>query len=273
MVDGITIPSVSSSLVPTSGRLTTQEKADLERDGFVVREDVFGADDLAVLRTASEDLVDELVRRKNGVGRMRLGSYVFEPETTSGVTIKWEGDTDVVLGIEPFAHFHKVFAEYGLDARFTEPAKDIVGADEVMLFTEKLNLKRAHTGGPVVLHQDYPYWVGVSDDIDRIMTTMLLLDDSDLENGCLEVVPGSHAEGVQPGKKEWGFGANEIDPDVYDTARLVPVPLSAGSMVMFGPRLVHRSLNNHSDRDRRALLYSYQPVGLKTLREYLTPTA
>ena len=259
--------------MPTSGRLSPDEKTALERDGFVVREGVFGADDLDVLRTASEELVAELVRRKTGVARMRLGSYVFEPEVTSEVTIKWEGDTDVVMGIEPFAHFHQVFADYGMDPRFTEPAKDFVDADEVMLFTEKLNLKRAHTGGPIVLHQDYPYWVGVSDDIDRIMTTMLLLDDSDLENGCLEVVPGSHAEGVQPGKKEWGFGANEIDPEVFETSRLVPMPLKAGSMVMFGPRLVHRSLNNHSDRDRRALLFSYQPAGSRTLRQFLTTAA
>ncbi len=38
--------------------------------------------------------------------------------------------------------------------------------------------------------------------------------------------------------------------------------MPAGSVVFFGSLLVHRSLPNRSDKDRRALLYSYQPAGL-----------
>jgi ectoine hydroxylase len=52
-----------------------------------------------------------------------------------------------------------------------------------------------------------------------------------------------------------------MDMDAFDLSRLQPLETRAGSVVFFGAFLVHRSLPNRSDRDRRALLYSYQPAG------------
>ena len=124
-----------------------------------------------------------------------------------------------------------------------------------------------------MLHQDYPYWVDQVDDLDRVMTTMLLLDDSNRENGCLQVVPGSHRLGVQPGKSTAGFGKFEIDPKHFDTSKLVPVELAAGDLVMFGPLLVHCSEPNRSEHDRRALLYTYQPAGNRHTLEGFRPLA
>ena len=63
-----------------------------------------------------------------------------------------------------------------------------------------------------------------------------------------------------------GFGQNAMDPAAFEQS-LVPVEAPAGSIVFFGAFLVHRSRINRSDKDRRALLYSYQPAGLKTSYE------
>jgi ectoine hydroxylase-related dioxygenase (phytanoyl-CoA dioxygenase family) len=95
----------------------------------------------------------------------------------------------------------------------------------------------------------------------RVCTALIYLDDATVENGCLEVVPGSHKEGLPTRKDVEGFGSREIDLAKYDLKRLVPVEAKAGSVVFFGGFLVHRSLPNKSDTDRRALLYSYQPAG------------
>jgi hypothetical protein len=241
-------------------RLTEEEKADYKRDGFVIRRGVFEEHELEEMRRAGDEVIEQLIAIRHGQ-RLPAGSYTFELEATTDVVIKWEGDSDVVQGIEPFAHFHPTFERYGLDERFLEPARDILGVEDIGLFTEKLNYKRARHGGKVALHQDYPYWVGTVDDLDRIMTTMLLLDDSTVENGCLYVVPGSHEWGVQPGKDVADFGKFEMDDDAFDLSLLVPVELAAGDMVMFGPLMIHRSQPNPSDKDRRALLYTYQPAG------------
>ena len=243
--------------------MTEPEWESYRRDGFIVRRSVFDETDLTELRTASEEVIAQIVAHRQG-RRLPAGSYTFELARTSNTIIKWEGDTDVVHGIEPFVHLHPTFQKYAEDPRFVEISKDLVGAEDVGLFTEKLNYKRARAGGPVVLHQDHPYWTDSVDDIDHIVTIMLLLDDSDETNGCLEVVPGSHLGGVHPGKDVEGFASNEIDDTTFDMSRLVPCPLAAGDFVAFGPDLIHRSQPNRSEGDRRAFLYTYQPAGLRT---------
>ena len=96
----------------------------------------------------------------------------------------------------------------------------------------------------------------------RMATAMIFLDDATLENGCLEVGPGTHRVGKHPQRRDAdGFGSLEMDTGIFDLGRLVPLEVPAGTVAFFGAFLVHRSLPNRSDGDRRALLYTYQPEG------------
>jgi len=166
----------------------------------------------------------------------------------------------VVHGIEPFAHLSPELEQWGYDPRFVDPSADIVGEEPIALFTEKLNLKRPHVGGPNPFHQDFPYWDGYADDATAIMTALLFLDPASLENGTLQVVPGSHKQGKWKTRTDRDmFGNLEMDPAVVADVAPVAVEVPAGSVIFFGPFLVHKSDPNTSDRDRRALLYSYQP--------------
>ena len=86
------------------------------------------------------------------------------------------------------------------------------------------------------------------------------LDDTDRQNGCLWVIPGSHKSGVL-----WPMGPNE-DPRIsgpsqsaynhpFREEEAVPVEMKAGSVVFFNGYLLHRSLDNvTTDRFRRALV-------------------
>jgi phytanoyl-CoA hydroxylase len=248
-------------------RLSREERQTYDRDGFIVRRGTFGREDIEALRTAAEELVADVQRSATAIKR-RHGSYTFQTHVEQALTVKWESGKSVVLGLEPFVHLSPVFKAYAADDRFTEPMKDLTGSDEVTLYTEKLNMKRAGVGGPIVLHQDWPYWRNIADDVERIVTAMLFLDDANVESGCLEVAPGSHVCGVQPTRDAEGF-PGEIDYTKYDLATLVPVEVRAGDMVMFGPRLVHRSMPNTSAMDRRALLYSYQPSQYRHCMHFL----
>ncbi len=101
-----------------------------------------------------------------------------------------------------------------------------------------------------------------------MVTVWLALDDADRTNACLEVLPGSHKLGRAHGKLGGSeFERNEIDPSTFDTSGMIHVEVEAGDAIFFGPFLVHRSAANTSDRDRRALLYTYQKAGLKRSRE------
>jgi ectoine hydroxylase-related dioxygenase (phytanoyl-CoA dioxygenase family) len=53
---------------------------------------------------------------------------------------------------------------------------------------------------------------------------MVFLDDSTLENGCLQVLPGSHRLGVAVMRADADdFGNNEMDPRPYAGTSLVPL--------------------------------------------------
>lgn len=261
---------MSQAQTSTSFRMTPDEQATYDDKGFIIRNALFSADEVGAITDACEQLVADLVQDRQEGRRYKVGSYVFEPEAKEGVTIKWEGDTDIVHGLEPFAHMNKALNDWGHDPRFIDPMKDICAADEVMLFTEKLNLKRPFHGGVNPLHQDYPYWRDVSQDAYRAATAMLFLDDASLENGTLQVLPGSHKLGPQAGRTDSdAFGNLEMDQKPFEEADLVPVEVPAGSVVYFGSLLVHKSEPNRSAKERRTLLYSYQPAGWPTLRDFL----
>ena len=250
-------------------RLSSKEQRDFERDGYVVRPAVFTRDECASIIEACEALTAEVVSAANG-RRYKVGSYVFEPNALDGVTVKWEGDTDAVHGLEPFAHLSPTLCAWAHDARFIDPMIDLVQDPEPTLFTEKLNLKRPRLGGPNPLHQDYPYWRDFAPNAARIATAILYLDDATLENGCLQVVPGSHRDGQHPTRSDSDlFGNLEMDPVANQAMQPVAVEVPAGSIVMFGAFLAHMTGPNTSELDRRALLFSYQEAGATHSLEYL----
>ena len=241
--------------------LTDAEQAQVERDGFVVRPSAFDAAEVAAMVDASEALVAGLVEGRQG-RRFTVGSYTFEPDLLEAVMLKWEGDLDVLHGIEPFAHLSPELAAVGHDPRLVEPMRHLVGDPQPELFTEKLNLKRSQHGGPNPLHQDHPYWTDSAADPARVATAIVYLDDTTRDNGCLEVVPGSHRAGVHPLRTDSDlFGNLEMDPVANAHLERVPVEVPAGSVVLFGAFLAHATGPNRTDRHRRALLYSYQPPG------------
>jgi hypothetical protein len=248
-------------------RLTPAELEQYQRRGFLVRRGVFSPGELVAIGQASETLVQELLELRR-TEKFEVGSYLFERQWDREVNVKWEpDDPDLVQGIEPCAHLSPGLKALGQDPRLTAPAADVIGEPAVAPFTEKLNVKRAHRGGRYVLHQDFPYWERFAPAAEKTMTAMISLDDATVANGCLEAAPGSHLEGRQRLRDVDGFGALEMDEAAFDMARLAPIETAAGDVVFFGPFLVHRSLPNRSDVDRRALLYSYQPAGHPTARE------
>jgi ectoine hydroxylase-related dioxygenase (phytanoyl-CoA dioxygenase family) len=252
----------------TTLRLSDDEKRSWDEKGYVVRTGVFDDDDIKTLAEASEALCADLVADRSRSQGRSSGSYVFQPDAVNHLIIKWEREADTLLGIEPFAHLNETFQTYAADPRFVEPMKDLCASEDVVLWTEKLNLKRAEVGQAIPPHQDYPYWKDAAGDIDHIVTAMLNLDDATIASGCLEVVPGSHKDGLLARRTDERGAENEMDPEAYDDAKTVPVEVPKGSVLFFGPLLAHRSAPNRSKNDRRTVLYSYQPAGNAHILEF-----
>ena len=108
-------------------------------------------------------------------------------------------------------------------------------------------------------HQD-EYFIPTRD---RSLTgAWIALDDADVSNGCLWVIPGSHRDGIIRRRIE-NLDENYADTEVadlnpYKKEDFVKVEVKKGSVVFFNGYLLHMSLKNTtSDRFRRALVCHY----------------
>jgi len=110
--------------------------------------------------------------------------------------------------------------------------------------------------GEVPLHQD---WSFVDDRAWRSVNVWCPLDDVDDANGCLRVVPGSHAAARQPRAAGSGFFFAEIEPVLRQHLR--SVPMRAGQAVVFDHCLFHCSPPNGSDELRVAATAALLPQG------------
>ena len=251
-------------------RFTADERLRYHRDGFIVRARAFAAD-VDELRAVVEDVIAAVVARarRPEAGHEFTLSDGHRMQFSSNTLIQWEwadGSREVRL-IEPFTHLHPRFDRLWSDPRLVEPMRDALGADAVAPYTCKLNLKRPREGSQFPWHQDYPYWYAFTPTTaHEIATAILFLDDAMAENGALRVLPGSHRRGPAPRdpRDPTKFLA---DPARLDTSAEHLVEAPAGSLLLLPSLLVHRSEPNTSERQRRALLLSFQPAGRPRQRE------
>lgn len=88
----------------------------------------------------------------------------------------------------------------------------------------------------------------------------IAIDDATEENGCLQVLPGSHRRGVLHRQRPHDRTAEfDLAPESFgfDGRGEIPVPAPAGSAIFFNGYLLHRSFKNRSQRYRRALVNHY----------------
>nr|MBA3302645.1 phytanoyl-CoA dioxygenase family protein [Acidimicrobiia bacterium] len=251
--------------------LTEAELATFRRDGYLVREGVLRASEVEDLRTVVEAVVARVAARarREGAGPEHRLADGHRIQFSSRTSIQWEwaeGSEQIRL-LEPAAHLDPAIGALFADPRLTAPALTWLEVDEVEPFTSKLNLKRPEEGSEFPWHQDYPYWyVAAGERAAEVVTGIVFLDDTDAGNGAVRVVPGSHRNG--PVRRDPDDPTHFLtDPAAVDTEREVAVEAGAGSVIWFGAHLVHRSSANTSDRQRRALLPSWQPAGRPALHD------
>ena len=132
------------------------------------------------------------------------------------------------------------------------PVRDLIGPD-LRLHTSKLNMKSANFGAAVEWHQDFAFYPHTNDDV---VAVGVMIDDMGLENGPLQIMPGSHTGPIHDHHVDGVFaGAMDLKACGFDVADAVTLTGSAGSISVHHGRVVHGSALNVSDRDRRILFF------------------
>jgi len=146
------------------------------------------------------------------------------------------------------------FAELTRSERITSILAQLIGPD-IRLHGSKLNMKSAGYGAPVEWHQDWAFYPHTND---AVLATGIYLDDCELANGPMCVVPGTHKGPVFDHHAD-GYFCGAMDPELTDAGYEQAVPLmgAAGAMTIHHARLVHGSALNTSAKPRRLLLHEY----------------
>ncbi len=108
-------------------------------------------------------------------------------------------------------------------------------------------------------HQDLAYWIDTPDP--RTTTLWLALDDSDVENGCMRFVPGTHLEPeLRPHHAKTGDreDSHALLTELREKDRVQPAEIKRGDCTVHNERVLHGSGGNTSERWRRAYIIAYR---------------
>jgi ectoine hydroxylase-related dioxygenase (phytanoyl-CoA dioxygenase family) len=140
---------------------------------------------------------------------------------------------------------------------FDEQAAQILEAilgPNVELFGAGQCLYKEPVGGhPKHLHQDSAYFEHRFDGPVGILSYVV---DTDLINGALHVVPGSHRMGQLAHVDT--FSHLGLDEQEWPWERALPIVGAAGDAIFFHYRTIHGSKENHSDKSRPVFIHRYR---------------
>jgi ectoine hydroxylase len=235
----------------------TQE--DLRRyreDGFLVVKGMLSAKEVELLgRTAREDRV--------------LDQHSFGRADGEGGTVRlsvWNHPTDTIYG--------NIARSESLVSR----AEQLLEG-EVYHYHSKMIMKDAKVGGAWTWHQDYGYWYQFGFLFPFFTSVSIAVDPATRENGCLQVIRGSHQAGRVHHKlsgEQAGADLERVEK-LLERLELVYVEMDPGDALFFHSNLLHRSDQNQSDHPRWSMIVCYnsvenKPYDLTHLTQYMPLT-
>lgn len=223
----------------------TDTQCDLyKQQGFLILESALDASWLGKL----SDAADELTRN--------VGPIVKE---NPHIQIEKSQQEICIRQVEPTIDLSPTFRAFSQSEEILSPLRSLFD-DEPVLFEDKINYKNPDGGTAFPLHQDYAYW---SKFPSSLVTILVYIDEATTENGCLQVLPGKHTQGLLSHKLQpVGLSSSlVVDTEIGDSwLQMLEAPGPAGTMLVFSCLTPHQSSANVSDRPRRAFILTYNPA-------------
>ena len=226
-----------------SYRLSIDDVAQYRQDGFLVVKGFFSEAEVGKLYATA---VGDEVLRSNATNvtdssgkHSRLSLWFTPGEDVYGMMLRSERMVDAAARLldsdAPVCHYHT-----------------------------KLMQKEPRVGGAWEWHQDYGYWYKNQFLFpDQLVSIMIALTPANRENGCLQVIRGSH----RMGRVNHGFSGEQVGADMVmvqhalKTMDHVYAELEPGDALFFHSNLLHRSEANLSERPRWSIISCYNSYG------------
>lgn len=217
-------------------RLTDDQIAQFEEDGYLFVEGLLDTDETALLQEAC---------RKDAT----LQNHAMAVRDSEGRR------TNLSLWNHPGEDIYGMIAR---SERIVDPMERMLG-DEVYHYHSKLSAKQPKVGGAWEWHQDYGYWYQNGCLLPTMASVFIAIDDCTKENGCMQVLRGSH----KIGRIDHGFAGEQTGADRHRIAEcrkmfeLVYCEMKAGTGLFFHSNLLHCSEPNVSESPRWGLICCY----------------
>jgi ectoine hydroxylase-related dioxygenase (phytanoyl-CoA dioxygenase family) len=153
----------------------------------------------------------------------------------------------VLSRIENFCPYHEGLNDLTNGEEMIQRISELFG-EPAVLFKEKINFKMPGGNG-FTPHQDAQ--AGWNDYASLFITVLIAIDESTVENGCLELAAGHHQRGLI------GELWKPLTEENMNGMDFISVPTKPGDAVFFDSYAPHRSGPNLTDCPRRVLYLTY----------------
>jgi len=210
--------------------LTEQQLGDFQRDGFLVVRGLYSIREIDEIRQWTEEVAG--YPEVPGKYMMYFEKSLQDPEQR------------LLCRIEDFEPYHEGFRKLFQDEKMKGIVSRLFG-EECVLYKDKINFKMPGADG-FKAHQDVQ--AGWDKYADLHITALVSIDETTVENGCLEIVAGYHHRGLIGDK--W----KPLDDNSLEYR---PVTTEPGDAIFFDSYAPHRSQPNRTDKPRRVLYVTY----------------
>ena len=216
--------------------LTEDQIKQFNRDGFLMLVNLFDSEEMDLLiRIAKNDrrLEAEALERRDMDART----------SKLWLTDKLEND---------------IYSAFVRCPRIIEPLEQLLEG-EIYHYHHKMMLKEPFVGGSWEWHQDYGYWYSNSCLFPLMASCLIAVDTATKENGCLQVLKGSHLMGRIDHIKAGDQTGADIDRvnEALKYLDLIYCEMKPGTALFFHSNLLHRSNANSSPNPRWSLICCY----------------
>jgi phytanoyl-CoA hydroxylase len=188
------------------------------------------------------------------------GAFIALEPAADPSTATAASRADLIRKFADFTDASPALLRAAMSARLHAVLDALVGQGRVLL-QEMALVKPPKVSGEKPWHQDAAYFRG--SDPNLMFGVWIALDPATRDNGCMEVIPGSHRRGPAPHVPASDINLCTIRPDLVRLEDRLALPMDPGDALVFHSLIHHYTAANRSDRRRRALQFHYHQVGLE----------
>ena len=232
-------------------RFTDEEVADFERDGFLVLRGLADADTRQRMLAATRQGLEQRIEPLEFEADLNYPGAPESRESTGGQTVR---------RLRAAHSRGIVFTEWLASPAVADRFRQLLGGPIAVPLAHHncIMTKQPRFSSDTGWHQDIRYWSFARPEL---INAWLALGPERRENGCLRVIPGSHALPLDRERfDEHVFLRTDLPENAPLIERAVDVELDAGDLLIFHAKTLHAATRNRSDQTKYSAVFTFRPL-------------